>query len=220
MIQTMRRLSNPLLKLRRSFVQSLGVQTRDDFLAALERGGIDLILSDFDLPSFDGLSAAEIARTRWSTTPLILVFGSLDEDLAIDSFKIGATDCVPKRDLSRLAPAVRRAMREVEQGIEQLRLEAQVIESQKLELISQLSSGVAHDFNNLLSVILGYSDLIMSQFGQNSTLRKCTDEIRHASNRAAGLTRQLLVFSRKQLVRPEVINPNDAVTKWINCCGD
>jgi two-component system, cell cycle sensor histidine kinase and response regulator CckA len=53
----------------------------------------------------------------------------------------------------------------------------------------------------------------MSQFGENSTLRKYTEEIRHASNRAAGLTRQLLVFSRKQLVRPEVINPNDAVNE-------
>jgi two-component system cell cycle sensor histidine kinase/response regulator CckA len=189
----------------------LRVQTRDDFVAALERGGIDLILSDFDLPAFDGLSAAEVVQTRWTTIPLILVSGSLDEDLTIDSFKIGATDCVPKRDLSRLAPAVRRAMREVEQAIEQRRLEAQVIESQKLELISQLSSGVAHDFNNLLAVILGYSELITSEFGQNSILRKYTDEIRHASNRAAGLTRQLLLFSRKQLVRPEVINPNDAV---------
>jgi two-component system cell cycle sensor histidine kinase/response regulator CckA len=189
----------------------LRVQTRDDFVSALERGGIDLIFSDFDLPAFNGLSAAEIVRTRWSTIPLIVVSGSLDEDLAIDSFKTGATDCVPKRDLSRLAPAVRRAMREVEQVIEQRRLEAQVIESQKLELISQLSSGVAHDFNNLLAVIVGYSDLITSQLEQDSPLQKYIDEIRHASNRAAGLTRQLLVFSRKQLVRPEVINPNDAV---------
>jgi two-component system cell cycle sensor histidine kinase/response regulator CckA len=191
----------------------LRVQTRGDFVSALERGGIDLIFSDFDLPAFDGLSAAEIVRTRWSTIPLILVSGSLDEDLTIYSSKIGATDCVPKRDLSRLAPAVRRAMREVEERAERRRLEAQLIESQKLELISHLSSGVAHDFNNLLAVILGYSDLIMSQFGQNSTLRKYTEEIRHASNRAAGLTRQLLVFSRKQLVRPEVINPNDAVNE-------
>jgi DNA-binding response OmpR family regulator len=80
----------------------LRVQTRDDFVAALEGGGIDLILSDFDLPAFDELSAAEIVQTRWPTTPLILVSGSLEEDLTIESFKIGATDCVPKRDLSRL----------------------------------------------------------------------------------------------------------------------
>jgi two-component system cell cycle sensor histidine kinase/response regulator CckA len=191
----------------------LRVQTRADFVSALECGGFNLILADFDLPAFDGLSAAEIVRARWPIIPLILVSGSLDEDLAIDSFKVGATDCVPKRDLSRLAPAVRRAMREVEQAAEQRRLQAQVIESQKLDLISQLSSGVAHDFNNLLAVILGYSDLIVSEFGQNSTLRKYTEEIRHASHRAAGLTRQLLVFSRKQLVRPEVINPNDAVNE-------
>jgi two-component system cell cycle sensor histidine kinase/response regulator CckA len=187
------------------------VQTRDEFVSALERGGIDLILSDFYLPTFDGLSAADIVQTRWPKIPLILVSGSLDEDLTIHSFKTGATDCVPKSDLSRLAPAVRRAMREVEHEVDQGRLQAQVIESQKLELISQLSSGVAHDFNNLLAVIVGYSDLILLEFGQNSTLRKYTEEIRHASDRAAGLTRQLLVFSRKQLVRQEVINPNDAV---------
>src|ERR1700733_10405868 len=78
----------------------LRVLTRDDFVSALERGGVDLIFSDFDLPAFDGLSAAEIVQTRWPTIPLILVSGSLDEDRAIDSFKTGATDCVPKRDLT------------------------------------------------------------------------------------------------------------------------
>jgi signal transduction histidine kinase len=187
------------------------VHTRDDFVSELERGGTDLILSDFDLAAFDGLSAMALVRTRWPLIPLILVTGSVDEDLPIDSFKSGATDFIPKKALIRLAPAVRRAMREVEERMERHRLEAQVIESQKLELISQLSSGVAHDFNNLLAVILGYSDLIMSQLGNESPLRKYTEEIRHASNRAAGLTSQLLIFSRKQLVRPAVINPNDAV---------
>jgi two-component system cell cycle sensor histidine kinase/response regulator CckA len=187
------------------------VQTRDDFVSALESGGIDLIFSDFVLPAFDGITATELVRTRWPNIPLILVSGSLGEELAIGSFKSGATDCVAKRDLSRLAPAVRRAMREVEERAERRRLEAQVFESQKLELINQLSSGVAHDFNNLLAVILGYSELITSHLEPGSPLQKYINEIRHASNRAAGLTRQLLVFSRKQLVRPEIIDPNVAV---------
>jgi two-component system cell cycle sensor histidine kinase/response regulator CckA len=187
------------------------VQTRDEFVQALTGGGIDLIFSDFALADFDGLSAAEIVRSQWSAIPFILVSGSLGEQLAIDSFKCGATDCVPKRDLSRLAPAVRRAMREVEERAERRRLEAQVIEAQKMEVISQLSSGVAHDFNNILAVIIGYSDLITLDLSADSPLRKYAEEIRHASNRAAGLTQQLLVFSRKQMVRPNVIDPNDAV---------
>ena len=187
------------------------VQTRNAFVSALEQGGIDLILSDLDLPAFDGLSAAELVHTGWSTVPLIFVSGSLDEEVAIDSFKSGATDCVPKRDLSRLAPAVRRAMREVDERAERVLLQAQVIEAQKMEVISQLSSGVAHDFNNILAVIIGYSELITSDPSVGSPVRKYAEEIRLASNRAAGLTRQLLVFSRKQLVQPNVIDPNDAV---------
>lgn len=187
------------------------VQTRDDFVSALERGSIDLIFSDFALPAFDGLSATDLVRTRWPSIPLILVSGSLDDKLAITSFKSGATDCVPKNDLSRLAPAVRRAMREVEERAERQRLELQVIEAQKMEVISQLSSGVAHDFNNILAVIVGYSELITLNLSEDSPLQKYAEEIRHASDRAAGLTRQLLVFSRKQLVRPVIIDPNDAV---------
>ena len=102
-------------------------------------------------------------------------------------------------------------MREVEERAERRRLELQVIEAQKMEVISQLSSGVAHDFNNILAVIVGYSDLITLNLSADSPLRKYAEEIRHASNRATGLTRQLLVFSRKQLVRPVVIDPNDAL---------
>src|SRR5580658_5086128 len=82
------------------------VETREEFVGALEQGGIDLILSDFSLPKFDGLSAIGIARARWPAIPLILVSGTLGEELAIDSMRSGATDYVLKERLARLAPAV------------------------------------------------------------------------------------------------------------------
>ena len=91
------------------------------------------------------------------------------------------------------------------------RLEAQFIEAQKMEVIGQLAGGVAHDFNNILAVIVGYSDLITSDLEPDSPLRKYTEEIRLASERAAGLTGQLLIFSRKQKVQPVVLDLNRAI---------
>jgi two-component system cell cycle sensor histidine kinase/response regulator CckA len=187
------------------------VQDRDGFMAALEHGGFDLILSDFSLPAFDGLSAVEIARAKCPDLPVILVSGSLGEERAIDSLKSGATDYVLKQRLARLGPAVRRAMLEVEDRAERCRLQAQFIEAQKMEVIGHLASGVAHDFNNILAVIIGYSDLITTELEPDSPLRKYTEEIRHASDRAAALTRQLLVFSRKQIVQPVVLDLNDVI---------
>jgi two-component system cell cycle sensor histidine kinase/response regulator CckA len=187
------------------------VQTRGDLISALERGGIDLILSDFSLAAFDGLSAAALVRTRWAGIPLIIVSGTPGEEGAIDSFKNGATDYVLKEHLSRLVPAVRRALQAVDAATKCRRLETHLIEAEKMEAIGRLSSRMAHDFSNILAVIVGYNDLITSALGHESPLRKYTEEIRQASNRAAGLTRQLLVFSRKQLVQPSVIDPNDAI---------
>ena len=80
-----------------------------------------------------------------------------------------------------------------------------------MEAVGQLAGGVAHDFNNILAVIMGYSDLIAADLEPDSPLRKYTEEIRHAAERATGLTRQLLVFSRKQKVQPVVLDLNDAV---------
>lgn len=91
------------------------------------------------------------------------------------------------------------------------RAEAQFIESQKMEVVGQLAAGVAHDFNNILGVIIGYSDLLGPEIKSNGPGRNYLEEIRHASERAAGLTRQLLIFSRKQTVQPVVLGLNDAV---------
>src|ERR1700722_19490561 len=187
------------------------VQDHDGFLETLERGGIDLIISDYSLPVFDGFAAIALVRARWPDLPVILVSGSLGEELAVDSLKNGATDYVLKQHLFRLPPAVRRAMQEVEERAERRRLEAHFIEAQKMDVIGQLVSGVAHDFNNILAVIIGYSDLITADLDLNSPLRKYIEEIRHSSERAAGLTRQLLVFGRKQTVVPIVLDLNDVV---------
>jgi two-component system, cell cycle sensor histidine kinase and response regulator CckA len=303
------------------------VENHDDFVAALEHGGIDLVISDCTLPAFDGMSALKIVHAKWPAIPLIFVSGTLGEERAIDSLKNGATDYVLKERLVRLAPAVRRAMQEVEEragnrrtqealqeteqrlqiifnqsplGIalvgvdgrpiltnaalqkmlgytgeelsrksfhdfthpedcagdinnyrqliqgalkdyqlekryirkdgqvvwarisvsvardaagwadfaikiveditERRNLEAKFIEAQKMEVIGQLAGGVAHDFNNILAVIMGYSDLTMQRLDGDQVLTSYLETIRSAAERAAGLTRQLLIFSRKQTV--------------------
>ena len=184
------------------------VQTQEEFEAALKEGDIDLILSDYTLPDFDGLSAIQIAKTRIPTLPVILVTATLGEELAVESLKNGATDYVLKDGLFRLVPAVVRAMQEVEERAERNRLAAQFIEGQKMEVMGRLAGGVAHDFNNILAVIMGYSELISDELRPESPLLKFTEEIRHATDRAAGLTRQLLVFSRKQTVQVVVLDIN------------
>src|SRR5215467_1464943 len=86
------------------------VQNRSEFLAALADGEFDLILSDHKLPSFDGLSALNLARDARPEIPFIFVSGTLGEEAAIEALKVGATDYVLKTRLSRLVPAVERAM--------------------------------------------------------------------------------------------------------------
>lgn len=99
----------------------------------------------------------------------------------------------------------------VEDITERRQLEMQFIEAQKMEVIGHLASGVAHDFNNILGVIMGYSDLLRMELGAGNPLQTYAEEIRHASDRAARLSQQLLVFSRKQLVQPVVFDLNDVV---------
>ena len=114
------------------------VQNRDAFVAALEHGGIDLILSDFSLPAFDGFSALELARARCPDVPFILVSGILGEEPAIDSLRHGATDYVLKQRLSRLVPAVHRAMQEVKERVKRKQAEAKRREySRKLQVLSR-----------------------------------------------------------------------------------
>ncbi len=311
------------------------VESRASFLAALNEGGYDIIVSDYSLPSFDGLEALREARIRRPEIAFVFFTATLGEERAVEALKAGATDFVVKGGPDRLVPALQRAVREKKersarrQAEEALRqreasfrllfdsnphpmwvfdretlrflevngaaidhygfsrseflamritdlqppeepaptealsgqagtvwrsgpwrhrlkggepidveivahdldfagrpgrlvvahdvtgqrqLEAQLLQSQKMEAVGQLAGGVAHDFNNLLSVISGYSDLLLRSLGAGDPATSRVEQIRRAAERGAALTRQLLAFSRKQVLEPRILDLNGALT--------
>jgi len=94
---------------------------------------------------------------------------------------------------------------------ERMRLQAELRQAQKMEAVGQLAGGIAHDFNNLLSIILSYSVLVAESMSSNDPSRADVEEIRLAGERAAALTRQLLAFSRQQVIQPQIIDLNEIV---------
>lgn len=317
-------------------------EDRDQFVAALEGEGFDLIISDYSLPSFDGMTALLLTHEKYPDIPFIFLSGQMGEERAIDSLKMGATDYVLKNRLSRLAPAVQRALQEHRERLallqadkalieseERMRiiadtaadalismdndgtisfwnkaaerifgytyrevlgkdlhallapqryhadakknvavfqntgtgtaigktlelaalrkdgtefpvelslaamnlkgkwcalgvlrdisdrkaLESQLLQSQKLEAIGQLAGEVAHDFNNILTGIIGFTTLAMMKMGKDDPSMENLDQVIVAANRAAELTKSMLVFSRKQAISPQAINLNDIIKK-------
>jgi hypothetical protein len=296
----------------------------------------DLILTDYNLGAFDGLTALSLAKERKPEIPVIFVSGTIGEELAVEVLKRGATDYVLKNRVDKLPLAIRRAMEEVEERarlrraeeallrserkfrelveevpgvfyvaspdaagaavyvspqIERMTgysvqewladpafwaarirpddrprvleewarflrdrsafeaehrllakdgrvlwvqnvgrlygpepgrvrgflvditrrksLEDQLLQAQKMEALGRLAGGVAHDFNNLLTIINGYSELALPRLPEGSPLRNHVQEIRDAGVRAHSLTRQLLAFSRKQVVQPVALGVGD-----------
>ncbi len=313
--------------------QILRVTSESSFLAALREFAPDVILSDHNLPAFDGRMALAKTRAILPDVPFILVTGTLNEETAVSYLKAGASDYILKDRLVRLGPAIlealerareRQALRRHERLLREIidanpslifvkdwegrfvlvnqataeiygttvdglvgktdadfnpdaeevahflrddrevmasghpkliseepvtnphteqtrwfqttklplrlpgedaltmlgvateiterkRLEEQLLQSQKMEAVGQLAGGVAHDFNNILTAIVGYADLLAAEVGQNSQQREDIEEIRKAARRAAALTRQLLSFSRKQVLEPRIVDVNGVV---------
>jgi two-component system cell cycle sensor histidine kinase/response regulator CckA len=186
------------------------VETEADYRAGLN-SELNMIFSDFTLPGFSTMRALGLLLESKLEIPFIIVSGTIGEERAVESMKAGATDYVLKDNLNRIAPVVKRALREIQERIERRRAEAQFVEAQKMEVIGQLAGGVAHDFNNILAVIIGYGDLMMAGLDAGGMPHKCAVEIRQAADRAVALTRQLLVFSRKQTVQTVVLDLDDVL---------
>jgi len=142
------------------------VETREDFVAALERGGFDLILSDFSLPTFNGHAALEIAREKQPDVPFLFVSGTIGEEVAIDALKSGATDYVLKDRLPRLVPAVRRALADAAERAALKKAEEAMIQSEhkyrhlfeclsEAALLADGNSGRVLDTNRQAEILFG-----------------------------------------------------------------
>ncbi len=143
------------------------VETREEFLASLDTADYDLILSDYLLPAFDGLTALKLVQERNSDVPFILVSGVIGEDAAIDSLKAGATDYVLKTRLSRLGPVVKRALQEhagrragqrVQKELQAANDRARaIVETAAEAIISTDSRGVVVEWNPAAHALFGRS---------------------------------------------------------------
>src|ERR1700724_1168792 len=115
------------------------VDTEAALLASVAQGGIDLILADYSLPSFDGISALKLATKACSDVPFIFVSGTLGEEVAIEALKIGATDYVLKTRLARLVPSVQRALREARERAER-KIAAEAARRSEKELLDVIEA--------------------------------------------------------------------------------
>ena len=318
-----------------------------EFQAALDREHIDLILSDFTLPGYDGAEALALARSRRPEVPYIFVSGTIGEERAVESLKSGAVDYILKSNLSRLPSAIHAAIRGVrerqlrrqaelalraseerfremagsirdvfwiappdarrimyvspgyaliwgrpvaelherpELWIESIvpedrdrvlaaldtlgdghdirveyritrpdgtvrwvenraspsrdaggsvahavgvaaditdrkQLQEQLLQAQKMEALGQLAGGIAHDFNNLLTVINGYASLTLVREDLPEDVVRPLQQIFSAGERAVNLTRQLLVFSRKESVQLKPLDLNEGITETATMLG-
>jgi signal transduction histidine kinase len=194
------------------------VDTGTDLRTALIARNYDVVISDHTMPGFSGEEALRLVKLFDPDLPFIVVSGTRGEEHAVEAMRAGANDFIIKGRLHRLAPVLERELTAAGMRIEQRRIaialeesQRQLRESQQLEAIGRLAGGVAHDFNNLVASILSYSDLILKSLPPGDAHRDDVEEIKRAGRHAAELTRQLVAFSRQQVLHKTVMNVNELV---------
>jgi PAS domain S-box-containing protein len=209
----------------------VGLKARDFMLPPESAAGYLRLLSERRAELRDGLAAIEAALPE-SLRHLAQVIAqkagiqkSIAAPLAVGELAIGIltvhADDLTEEDVpavaafaNQIAAAWRKArlMGDLERSLEQLkRAQEQLVQSQKMEAIGRLAGGIAHDFNNLLTAIGGYTELLLTRFPSAGAVHSDLEEIKRATSKAGSLTRQLLAFSRKQVLQPKVLDLNEVI---------
>ena len=153
-----------------------------------------------DVAAYEAMAATAAAGLVWD--------GELMSRRKDGEFRLVAQTVTPVRDGDGRISHYVAVMRDISQ---RRRLEDQLRQAQKMEAVGRLSGGVAHDFNNILNVVIGFAELLLKRLPADDGLRRYGREILKAANRGASLTRQLLAFSRQQVLQPKVIDLNSAI---------
>lgn len=184
----------------------------------------DIVICDYNLPRFDAIRAIELIKGVRPHLPILVVSGSVGEEIAVDTIRAGASDFIVKSNLVRLLPAIERGLRERDLFKEHLRTELVLKEKddnlrqvQKMDAVGQLAGGIAHDFNNIIAIIFMQVDTLLDCEELAPNFKENLSQIRVACERAKNLTRQLLAFGRKQVTQPKILNLNDLVASmsWL-----
>jgi PAS domain S-box-containing protein len=184
-----------------------------------------MVLANAAMCAFAGRSAEELigktandylpkeaAASLWEQEEKVLATGLefvAEEDISDGQGRMHAI--MSKKDLLIDKNGNKQVIGVLRDITDQKRLQAQFLQAQKMEAIGMLAGGVAHDFNNLLNVINGYTEIMLEEISQEHPMRRDLLQVMDAGKRAAALTVQLLAFSRKQIMQPEILNLNAAI---------
>ncbi len=182
-------------------------------MAELDGQPYDLVLLDLTLPDSEGLASFDALHKHYPRTPIIVLTGVADHELATTALRRGAQDYLVKGtiDSATLERSLRYAVERAAAAESLRRSEELLRHSQRLEAIGRLAGGVAHDFNNLLTVILSCSVLAQREWGDDPRGSSYLADIVTAAERAASLARQLLTFSRQQPSVQRIVSANTII---------
>jgi len=196
------------------------VETQAEFLTSLEQGGLDLILADYSLPSFDGLSALKLALEKCPNVPFIFVSATLGEEVAVEALKLGATDYVLKDRLSRIVPSVQRALREAEERNQRKRAEEELRGTQielahvtRVATLGELAASIAHELNQPLGAVVNNASACLRWLAAQNVeeARRSAELIRADGHRAAEIIQRIRSFAKKTPPQKDWIDINQSI---------